>query len=116
MEEEFREWRGEGKTRVYRSAEEGRQQLNKWVDCLAKHKAAMMVKKGGEASELPEQPLPPPLEEEPPAVPKAGTPGGEWGCYKCRYRITGCGQCCPWKAARYHTKKLEKAGKGSKDG
>jgi len=108
MEEEWREWRGEGKWRVYRSIEECRKELNKWIECIAKHKLAKSLKKGEEAGLTPPPPvLPPPqlLEEEPPAVPLAATPGGTHGCSKCRWSTGGCHMCNSWKADKYYSKK-----------
>lgn len=67
VEEVFRSWRGEGIRRLYRTPEEVRQELNKWLDTLIKFKAAEDVRMAAgkptiPAVAKPPPPLPPPSE------------------------------------------------------
>lgn len=118
LEEEVREQRGEGRTVVQRTVGETRKLCNEWIECLLKwRKQEEKRHKQGEASAASDvamppaasPPLPPPVQEPEPGdfVPKAAKPSGVWGCYRCRYRITGCLSCCPEKMDRYCERQLQ---------
>ena len=112
LEEEYRQFRGEGKVHGYQKVKETRLELNKWL------KASMEVKiraappkaappketSSASSSSSAPPPLPPPYESAPPATVLAAKPTGKYGCSKCRSSLVGCLMCNPEKMYRHASK------------
>ena len=111
-EEEYRQFRGEGKVHGYQKVKETRLELNKWLKVLLDVK----VKAGPPKAAPPKEasstrscssvptPLPPPLEPAPPAQVLAANATGVYGCSKCRGATAGCLKCNPEKMYRHASK------------
>ncbi len=109
IEEQYKQFRGESRFRIYNKPDETRQELNKWVkavmDTNAREGGAAMGGEaaaiGGESSsnKLPPPPLPPPPPG-PVGPVKAERPTGLYGCSRCRYSERGCASCCTEKMLR----------------
>jgi hypothetical protein len=127
LEEEYRQFRGEGKVHGYQKVKESRLELNKWLKALLEVKVrpeppkAAPEKKASSTSSSssvppPKKasstsssssvppPLPPPSEAAPPAVVLAAKPTGKYGCSKCRHAVNGCLACNPEKMYRHASK------------
>jgi hypothetical protein len=110
LEEEYRQFRGEGKVHGYQKVNETRLELNKFLKSLldvkvraAPPKAAPPKEACSSSSSVP-PPLPPPLESAPPATVLAAVPTGLYGCSKCRQSPVGCLMCNPEKMYRHASK------------
>ena len=113
LEEEYRQFRGEGKVHGYQKVNDTRLELNKWVKSLleVKIKAAPQeaappkeASSTSSSSNSVAPPLPPPLQAAPPATVLAAKPTGKYGCSKCRSSIVGCLMCNPEKMYRHASK------------
>ncbi len=124
LEEEYRQFRGEGKVHGYQKVKETRLELNKWVKALLEvkvrpepQKAAPEKKASSSSSVLPPKeassssssssvppPLPPPFDAALPAAVLAAQPTGLYGCSKCRHAVNGCCACNPEKMYRHASK------------
>jgi len=99
-EELYREFRGEGRRRVYTAPRDVSQEVNKFIrvvrEAREKQDAAAAAAAAAAAPPLPPPPLPPPASPPPGALPQelgqalaALPPGGSAGCSKCR-RLAKC--------------------------
>jgi hypothetical protein len=112
IEEEYRQFRGEGKLHGYQKVKETRLELNKWLKVLLDTKVkagppkASPLKEASSTSSCSSgpPPLPPPLEPAPPAPVLAAKATGEYGCSKCRGAVVGCLKCNPEKMYRHASK------------
>ena len=96
MGEAYSVFRGQKFYRCYKSVAEIRKSLNAFVQTL------LVFQKQQAKKAEPPPPLPPPTDElscsaaaavaVPPGI-LAASPGGEYGCSKCRWSACGCGQC-----------------------
>ncbi len=112
LEEEYRQFRGEGKVHGYQKVNETRLELNKWLKVLKEVKVKEAAPKAAppkEASSTSSSssvppPLPPQSESAPPATVLAAVPTGSYGCGKCRHSPSGCLMCNPEKMYRHASK------------
>ena len=117
FEELYRQFRGEGKKRVYTQADQRRVQVNRLAAATkeacspAAAKAASSAAPAASAASaapLAPPPAPPPVSEpllQPAGLPKAAVPSGSYGCRRCKYAKSGWLSCCPEKMLRYAYKK-----------
>jgi hypothetical protein len=113
LEEEYRQFRGEGKVHGYQKVKETRLELNKWLKALMQVKVRAEPPKAAppkEASNTSSSSsvAPPPLSQPPQAAPPAkvlaALPTGKYGCSKCRGSTAGCLMCNPEKMYRHASK------------